>query len=145
MIKFSTIGMIEHNDYPFEDAIASEDTFNGAFGDVTSGYFAVGAKKGKVIMQIERGDDEYMPTYKIVRGERVRVLDLAKLEGKIVEVYGDELPVDVAKGDKLESDATGKLVKGAVEVSRMVSANPYLEVTAIIGNHLGVEAKVVFA
>ena len=133
MIKFNTIGQIEHGDYPFEDAIASADTFNGAYGEVTSGSFAVGAKKAKVIMQIERGDDEYMPTYKILR-----VLDLAKLEGKIVEVYGDELPKDVAKGDKLESDATGKLVKGA-------TAAPYLEVTAIVGNHLGIEAKVVTA
>lgn len=138
MIKFNTIGQIEHGEYPFEDAITSADTFNGAYGEVTSGSFAAGAKKGKVIMQIERGDDEYMPTYKIVKGEHVRVLDLAKLEGKIVEVYGDELPVDVAKGDKLESGATGKLVKGATTA-------PYLEVTAIVGNHLGVEAKVVTA
>ncbi|MCI5588506.1 MAG: hypothetical protein MR384_11585 [Lachnospiraceae bacterium] len=138
MIKFSSIKQIEHNDYPFEDAIASADTFNGAYGEVTSGSFSVGAKKGKVIMQIERGDDEYMPTYKIVKGEHVRVLDLAKLNGQLVEVYGDELPADVAKGDKLESDANGKLVKGA-------NAAPYLEVTAIVGNHLGVEAKVVTA
>lgn len=138
MIKFNTIGQIEHNAYPFEDAIASADTFNGAYGEVTSGSFAVGAKKCKVIMQIERGDDEYMPTYKIVKGEHVRVLDLAKLNGQLVEVYGDELPADVAKGDKLESDSTGKLVKGA-------NAAPYLEVTAIVGNHLGVEAKVVTA
>ena len=42
-------------------------------------------------MQIERGDDEYMPTYKIVKGERVRVLDLTKLEGKIVEVSHEEV------------------------------------------------------
>ena len=138
MIKFSLIKQIEYDAYPFEDAIASADTFNGAYGEVTSGSFAVGAKKGKVIMQIERGDDEYMPTYKIVKGEHVRVLDLAKLNGQLVEVYGDELPADVAKGDKLESDATGKLVKGA-------NAAPYLEVTAIVGNHLGVEAKVVTA
>ena len=102
MIKFNTIGQIEHGNYPFEDAIASADTFNGAYGEVTSGSFAVGAKKGKVIMQIERGDDEYMPTYKIVKGEHVRVLDLAKLNGQLVEVYGDELPADVTKGDKLE-------------------------------------------
>ena len=35
MIKFSSIKQIEHNDYPFEDAIASADTFNGAYGEVT--------------------------------------------------------------------------------------------------------------
>ena len=68
----------------------------------------------------------------------MRVLDLTKLDGQLMEVYGDELPADVAKGDKLESDATGKLVKGA-------TAAPYLEVTAIVGNHLGVEAKIVTA
>ena len=133
MIKFSSIGQIEHGDYAFEDAIASADTFNGAYGEVTTGSFAVGAKKSKVIMLIERGDDEYMSTYKIKKGEQVRVLDLTKLDGQLMEVYGDELPADVAKGDKLESDATGKLVKGATAV------------TAIVGNHLGVEAKVVTA
>ena len=138
MIKFSSIDQIEHGDYAFEDAIASADTFNGAYGEVTTGSFAVGAKKSKVIMLIERGDDEYMSTYKIKKGEQLRVLDLTKLDGQLMEVYGDELPADVAKGDKLESDATGKLVKGA-------TAAPYLEVTAIVGNHLGVEAKVVTA
>ena len=138
MIKFSSIGQIEHGDYAFEDAIASADTFNGAYGEVTTGSFAVGAKKSKVIMLIERGDDEYMSTYKIKKGEQVRVLDLTKLDGQLMEVYGDELPADVAKGDKLESDATGKLVKGA-------TAAPYLEVTKVIGNHLGVEVKVVTA
>lgn len=136
MVKFAYISQIEHGDYPFVDAVASADTFNGAYGDVADGNFTVGAKKGKVIMQIERGDDEYMPTYKIVKGEHVRVLDLAKVDGKAIEVYGDELPADVAKGDKLESDASGKLVKGA-------TAAPYLEVTGIVGNHLGVEVKVV--
>ena len=41
MIKFNTIGQIEHGEYPFEDAIASADTFNGAYGEVTSGSFAL--------------------------------------------------------------------------------------------------------
>ena len=90
-IKLHTIGQIEHGVYPYENAVASADTFNGAFGDVNSGKFTVGEKKAKAIMQIERGDDEYMPTYKIVKGEHVRVLDLAKLEGKIVEVSHEEV------------------------------------------------------
>ncbi len=84
MVKFAYISQIEHGDYPFVDAVASADTFNGAYGDVADGKFTAGAKKGKVIMQIERGDDEYMPTYKIVKGEHVRVLDLAKVDGKDV-------------------------------------------------------------
>ena len=138
MIKFNSLKQIEHGDYPFEDAIASADTFNGAYGEVTTGSFAVGAKKSKVIMQIERGDDEYMPTYKIAKGEHVRVLDLTKLNGQLMEVYGDELPAGIKKADKLMSNAEGKLVTGA-------SAAPYLEVTKVIGNHLGVEVKVVTA
>ena len=73
MVKFAYISQIEHGDYPFVYAVASADTFNGAYG---------------------------------------------------------------AKGDKLESDASGKLVKGA-------TVAPYLEVTGIVGNHLGVEVKVV--
>jgi len=60
---------------------------------------------------------------------------VCKVCGYIYE--GDELPADVAKGDKLESDAEGKLVKNSS------AAAPYLEVTAIIGNKLGVEVKVV--
>ena len=139
MIKFSTIGQIEHGNYPFEDAVASADTFNGAYGDTASGKFTVTAKKYKAIMQIERGDDEYMPTYKITKGEHVRVIDLAKVTGNF-EIYGDELPADVAKGDILESNAEGKLVK-----NNSSATAPYIEVTAIIGNKLGVEAKLVTA
>ena len=135
-IKLHTIGQIEHGVYPYENAVASADTFNGAFGDVNSGKFTVGEKKAKAIMQIERGDDEYMPTYPIRKDEQVRVINLEKLDGEIIEVYGDELPTTVAVGNKLESDATGNLVIGD-------SAAPYLEVTKVIGNHLGVEAKVV--
>lgn len=135
-IKLHTIGQIEHGVYPYEDAVASADTFNGAFGDVSSGKFTVGAKKAKAIMQIERGDDEYMPTYPIGKDEHVRIINLEKLDGETIEIYGDELPSSVTEGDKLESDATGNLVTGA-------STAPYLEVTKIVGNHLGVEVKVI--
>lgn len=136
MIKLHSIGQIEHS-YIFEDAIADADTFNGAVGDVTSGKFAATANKAKAIMQVEVGDDEGMPTYKIKKGEHVRVGDLTKLAGQTIEIYGDELPADVAKADKLESDASGKLVKNSGATA------PYFEVTKIIGNHLGVEATVV--
>lgn len=137
MIKFNTIGQIEHGEYPFEDAIASADTFNGAFGEVESGNFTAGANKSKAIMQVEVGDDEAMPSYKITKGSHVRVVDLAKLDGKVIEVYGDELPAGITKGDKLESDVNGALVKNSGATA------PYIEVTKIVGNHVGVEAKVV--
>ena len=39
MLKFRSIGQIEHERIPFVDAVTKADTFNGAFGDVTSGEF----------------------------------------------------------------------------------------------------------
>ena len=137
MFKFHTIGQIEHL-YAFEDAVAAADTFNGACGSVVSGTFTVGEQAKKAIMQIEEGDDMNMPTYKINKGEHVRVVDFEKLDGQTVEIYGDQLPSGVKKGDKLKSDANGALVSGA-------DAAPYFEVTKVIGNKLGVEVTVVMA
>lgn len=136
MIKFSTIGQIEHGEYPFEPAVAGADTFNGAFGAVTSGTFAVAAAASKAIMNLEVGDNVGLDTYPIKKGEQLRVIDLTKLNGKTMEIYGDELPSGVAVGDKLKSDATGALVKGA-------TAAPYYEVTKVIPNVKGVEVNVV--
>lgn len=137
MIKFNTIGQIEKK-YAFEDAVASADTFNGAFGAVTSGTFEpVATTAVKAIMQVEVGDDEGMPTYKIKKGEHVRVVDLTAFNGETVEIYGDEVPAAVKKSDKLVADATGALV-----VSEEATA-PYYTVTKIIGNKLGVEVTVV--
>lgn len=135
-IKFSTIGQIEHGEYPFEPAVASADTFNGAFGAVADGKFSVAADATKAIMNIEVGDNANLDTYPISKGSELRVIDLTKLNGKTMEIYGDELPVGVAKGDKLKSDAAGALVKGA-------TAAPYYEVTKVIPNVKGVEVTVV--
>ena len=128
MIKFSTIGQIEHGVYPFEDAVAGADTFNGAFGAV--------ATASKAIMNIEVGDNAGLDTYPVKKGDQVRVIDFTKLNGQTIEIYGDELPSGVKKGDKLKSDATGALVTGA-------TAAPYYEVTKVIPNVKGVEATVV--
>lgn len=136
MIKFNRISEIEHGDYPFEDAVLKADALNGDFGAITDGEFTTAATATKAIMQVETGDDADMPEYKIKAGENVRVLNLAKLNGKTVEVYGAQLPATFVKGDKLASDATGKLVTGATTA-------PYLEVTEVIGNKLGIEATVV--
>lgn len=135
-IKFSTIGQIEHGEYPFEPAVASADTFNGAFGAIADGKFSVAANATKAIMNIEVGDNANLDTHPISKGSELRVIDLTKLNGKTMEIYGDELPNGVVKGDKLKSDATGVLVKGA-------TAAPYYEVTKVIPNVKGVEVTVV--
>lgn len=137
-IKFSTIGQIEHGEYPFEPAVASTDTFNGAFGTVEGGKFSVAANASKAIMNIEVGDNAGLDTYPIAKDTQLRVIDLSKLNGKTIEIYGDEIPSGVVKGDKLMSGADGSLVKGATTV-------PYYEVTKVLPNVKGVEATAVTA
>lgn len=137
MLKFHTIGQIEKN-YAFENAVATADTFNGAFGVVASGEFTVGADASKAIMNLEVGDEANLGTYPIKKGAQVRVLDLEAFNGKTIEVYGDELPDGVRVGDQLKSDTTGALVTGAVSA-------PYLKVTKVIANTKGVEATIVTA
>lgn len=136
MLKFRSIGQIEHERIPFVDAVTKADTFNGAFGDVTDGEFEVGATKTKAIMQVECGDNEGMDKYPIPVGTHVRVIDLDKCKNNYVEIYDYPLPATVAVGDKLESQADGSLQvnAGAVGV--------HLEVTEIIGNHDGVVALI---
>lgn len=135
MIKFRRISQIEKL-YPFMDAVIDKDVLNGDFGAVTSGKFAPKADAKQAIMQVEVGDDMDMPEYKIPAGSHVRVVDLEKLDGQEVEVYGVQLPDTFKVGDKLKSDATGKLVTGATTA-------PYYEVTEVLGNKLGVAVKVV--
>lgn len=136
MLKFHTIGQIEHN-YAFEDAVIDSDMYNGAFGSVSDGKFTSAATASKAIMQIENGDDAGMDKFLIPAGSHVRVIDLEKFAGQTIEVYGYPLPDTVAKGDKLESQSDGSL-----KVNSSAAAL-YLEVTRIIGNHQGVEATVV--
>ena len=98
MVKFHTIGQIEHGKYPFEDAVIDVAVLNGAFGEVADGKFTPSETGKKVIMQLECGDDAGMDEYKIPAGSHVRVLDPAKVEGNL-EVYGYPLPDTFAVGD----------------------------------------------
>lgn len=134
MIKFRNISEIEKL-YPYVKAVAGTDVYNGDFGTVTEGTFALAANAKQVVMNIEVGDDECLDRYFIAKGSDLRVLDLDKLDGKELEIYGKQIPTGVAKGDKLKSTVTGDLVKGA-------TAAPYVEVTEIIGNHKGIVVRV---
>ena len=135
MVKFSTIGQIEKK-YAFEDAVAKTDVLNGDFGAVADGEFSTEADAVKAIMNIEGGDDVDLDVYPIAKGTHVRVVDLSKFDGEIVEVYGAQLPDTFVVGNKLASDTDGKLVAGA-------STAPYFEVTKVIPNVKGAEVKVV--
>ena len=97
MVKFHTIGQIEHGEYPFDDAVVETEVLNGAFGNVSEGVFTANERGTKIIMQIENGDDEHMDEYKIPAGSHVRVLDPAKVVGEL-ELYGHPLPETFNKG-----------------------------------------------
>lgn len=118
MFKFRTVGQIEHGEYPFEDAVVNVDVLNGAFGAVADGEFTPDESGVKVIMQIENGDDEGMPEYKIPAGSHVRVLDPSKVNGEL-EVYGYPLPDEFAVGDTVGC----------------------FKITEIIGNKIGAVVK----
>lgn len=119
MVKFRTLGQIEHGEYPFEDAVVDKEVMNGAFGDVADGKFTASESGKKVVMQVEVGDDEGLDTYKIPAGSHVRVLDTAKLKGEL-EVYGYPLPDTFAVGDTVGC----------------------FTITEIIGNKVGAVVKV---
>ena len=138
MIKFHDISQIEKK-YAFEDATVAADVLNGALGTVTAGVFAVGATASKAVMQLEVGDNAGLASYTITSGSHVRVVDLSEFNGEKIEVYGVQLPATYVVGNKLVSNATGKL-----EVSATPAA-PYFTITKIVGNKLGVEATIVTA
>ena len=136
MFKFHTIGQIEHERVPFEDAVTSADTYNGAVGDTADGVFTVGASKAKGIMQVEVGDEAGLAKYNIPQGTNVRVIDFSKCKNNLVEIYDYPLPASYQVGDKLESDTDGSL---------KVSSSPtgvYFEIKEIIGNKRGVVALI---
>lgn len=137
MIKLHSIAQIEHKEYAFENAKATTEVFNGDFGKVTSGVFVPTAAGMKAVMNIEVGDNEYMDKYPISAGQDLRVLDLTAFDGETIEVYGKQLPATFKKGDKLVSNETGSLTVGSP------TAAPYLEVTEVIGNKIGVAVTVV--
>ena len=140
--KLNSIGQIEKT-YAFDDAVIETEMLNGTIGDVVDGVFEPSANASKAIMQVEVGDDAGMDEYKIPAGSHVRIVDFESLveqfpKNTTIEIYGAQLPDTYVVGDKLASDANGKLVPGA-------TAAPYFEVTKIIGNKLGVEATMVMA
>lgn len=130
MVKFHNVSQIE-KDYSFVKATAGADMYNGDFGTVTAGTFNVAADAKQVVMNVEAGDNAGLDKYPIAKGEDLRVLDLAEIDGQQIEIYGKQIPAGVAVGDKLKSTATGDLVKGA-------SAVPYLEVKGFIGDKQGI-------
>lgn len=121
--------------YPYSDAVAAADYINGVFGAVASGTFTIGASATSCIMQVERGDDAYSDNFKVKAGEHVRVADLTKAVGEILNITADLLPSTYAVENKLKSDATGKLVvdntNGKIEI---IEVTDYGVRAVVLGN-----------
>lgn len=120
MFKFRTIGAIEHGNYAFVDAITEKEVLNGTLGEVSNGKFTANESGKFVIMQIENGDDEGMPEYKIPAGSHVRVLDVEAANCPL-EVYGHPLPETWNVGDTLGcftiKEAIGNKIGAVVELT----------------------------
>lgn len=139
-VLFQTVGAIEKT-YAFEDAVIDTAMYNGTFGKVENGKFVPCENGTMVIMQKERGDEAGMDKYLIPAKSHVRVLDVVSFAEQFpkfpnLDIVGYPLPETFVVGDKLASDAEGKLVVGA-------TAAPYFEVKAFLGNKVGAEVAIV--
>ena len=120
MIKLHSIAQIE-KEYNFVPAVAGEDILNGEIGTVDAdGKFTVDADGTSVVAQVEEGDDAGLTKYPIAEGTPIRTLDLTKMVGEKLDVYGYPLPSTYAVGT-----VVGKM-----------------EVTEIIGNYDGAVVEV---
>lgn len=134
MIRYEKLAPFEKH-YPFEDAVASAEYINGVFGAVAEGKFTAGTGM-KCVMQVEKGDDLLSDAYHVKKDEHVRVADLEKTPGAIVNITKDQLPNTVAKSNKLVAKADGMLKVDA-------AATKYIEVIEMMP--YGVRGKVVIA
>lgn len=135
MVRFETLSASEKL-YPYVKAVAAADYKNGTFGTVTDGVFTAGATGFQVIMQVERGDDIHSDEFVVKKDEPVRVADLSKAIGQIVNITADELPSDLKVGDKAASKADGTL-----EVPTSAPTKDYLLITEI--TTYGAKAQIV--
>ena len=106
MVRFEKL--TQHYVNPFSDATAYAEYINGIFGTVSSGVFTKGAGN-YCVMQVERGDKAHSDNFVVLQGEHVRVANMAKAEGEIINITADELPSTYAVGDILSAQSTGLL------------------------------------
>ena len=136
MVRFDKISVTEKN-YPYVDAVVAADYKNGTFGTATEGKFTAGATGTFVIMNIEDGDDSKSDDYIVKKGSHARIGDLTSVVGAVLNVTSAQLPANVEKGNKLESQADGTLKVNAS------AKGTYLEVIEVTS--FGANVKVVTA
>ena len=90
MVRFEKLECPEKI-YLYEDALAGAEYINGIFGTVSDGTFTAGAGN-KCVMQVEKGDDARSDDFTVKKDEHVRVADMTKGEGLVVNITANELP-----------------------------------------------------
>lgn len=118
MIRLESIKASEKL-YPYVDVECGKDCKNGTVGYLDGAgdeaiFYPV--NKGQyVVMQVEKGDDMHTAEFIVKEGERVRVLDMFKAVGEVVNITADNIVdgMDAVKnfgeGTKLISNADGDL------------------------------------
>ena len=106
MVRFEKL--TPHYLNPFSDAVAEDKYQNGVFGTVEDGVFTKGAGN-YCVMQIEKGDDARYNSFAVQQDEHIRVADMTKAEGEIINITADELPETYAVDDVLAAASTGLL------------------------------------
>ena len=123
MVRFEKL--TQHYLNPFVDATAYAEYMNGIFGTLSSGVFTKGAGN-YCIMQVEKGDKARYDSFTVQANEHVRVANMAKAEGEIVNITADELPSTYAVDDVLSAQSTGLL---AVNSGQSPKGYKIIEVT----------------
>ena len=136
MIRFEKLSVPE-TIYLFIDAEAADEYINGTFGTIAEDKFTAGAGFC-AIMQVEKGDKAYSDKFTVKKGERVRVADLEKAPGLIVNITSDELPTEGAVKDaSLVADENGMLKVGSGNKSLKVIEVTDYGVRAVINVQAG--------
>lgn len=106
MVRFEKL--TQHYVNPFVDATAYAEYINGIFGTLSSGVFTKGAGNF-CVMQVERGDKARSDEFTVKAGEHVRLADMSKAEGEVINITADELPSTYAVDNILSAQSTGLL------------------------------------
>lgn len=121
--RFEKLHADEHL-YPYMDAVSAAEYVNGTFGTVTGDTFTKGAGN-MCVMQIERGDDAYYDNYTVKKDEHIRVANMAKAEGEIIDITAANLPATYAVGNVLVADTTGLLKVGTGKGYEVIEVTDY--------------------
>lgn len=118
---------------PYISVKVAADCANGVFGTVDKGVFTVAASGTHFLYDVEKGDDAFSDLYVIPKDADARACSMKVLVDQEVQISPAILPDGVKVGDKLVSDASGKLVVGEGDLFIEVTEVNAYDKTGVIG------------